>query len=452
MPGAILRLIRMPQTKFLFHSLLVAVSCLVASAETVKDREGSVRADRAKMENDSRWIYNDWQKGFEEAKSTGKPLMVVLRCVPCMACMGIDAGVLTERALQPLLDKFVRVRVINANALDLSLFQFDYDLSFSTLFFNGDGTVYGRFGSWTHQKNPQDKDIEGFKHALEGALTVHAGYPANKESLKGKQPVPAPVTDPLKLPQLAGKYKRDLDWEGKVVQSCVHCHQIGDGTRVSYREQNKKIPREWIYPMPMPETVGLTLAPDNVAHVEKVAPDSLAAKAGIQAGDDLVSLAGQPLLAVADVSWVLHHAPDTGSLDAKVKRDGSEKIVSITLPNDWRLQSDISRRVGTWEMRAMATGGLLLEELTPEQRKERGITENQMALLVKHAGEYGKHAAAKKAGFRKEDVVIEVDGITKRTTESELIGRLLEAHAPGEKVKAAVLRGSDRVELSLPIQ
>ncbi len=33
-------------------------------AESVKDREGAVRGDRAAMENDSRWIYNDWRKAF----------------------------------------------------------------------------------------------------------------------------------------------------------------------------------------------------------------------------------------------------------------------------------------------------------------------------------------------------------------------------------------------------
>jgi len=48
-------------------------------------------------------------------------------------------------------------RVINANALDLSLFQFDYDLSFSTLFFNADRSIYGRYGSWSHQKGCQAK-------------------------------------------------------------------------------------------------------------------------------------------------------------------------------------------------------------------------------------------------------------------------------------------------------
>ncbi len=50
-------------------------------ADAVKDREGAVRKDRETMQNDARWIYNDVQRGFDEAKRTGKPLLVVLRCV-----------------------------------------------------------------------------------------------------------------------------------------------------------------------------------------------------------------------------------------------------------------------------------------------------------------------------------------------------------------------------------
>jgi len=435
-----------------FLLLCAAALLLSGKAETVKDRAGAVLEDRSKMEKDNRWIYNDWRKGFEEAKRANKPLLVVLRCVPCLACAGIDASVLTEPELAPLLDQFVCVRVMNANALDLSLFQFDYDLSFSSIIFNGDGTVYGRYGSWTHQKNSLDKDTAGLKKALEACLAIHRGYPANKESLKGKQGIWLPVNDPLKLPQLAGKYKLELDWEGKIVQSCVHCHQVGDGIRTFYREQKKPVPHEWIYPMPPPETIGMTLAPDQVARVQSLTEESIAAKAGLQKGDDIISLNGQPLVSIADVSWVLHHSPDQGSLDARVKRGSAEKSMKITLPADWRFQSDISRRVGTWEMRAMASGGLLLEELSGDEYAEKGIDKSKMALLVKHAGEYGKHAAAKKAGFQKGDILVSVDGISKRISESELIGRLLDRHQPGEKVPVTVLRGKDRVELSLPIQ
>lgn len=425
---------------------------LAVPAETVKDRKGAVLGDRAAMENNDQWIYNEWQKGFEVARETGKPLLVVLRCVPCLACMGIDASVLSDPELRPLLDQFVRVRVINANALDLALFQFDYDLSFSAIFFNADGAVYGRYGSWKHQKDSYDKTTAGFKAALQAALALHEDYPENKASLQGKQGLPMPVKDPLQLPELAGKYKRELDWEGQVVQSCVHCHQIGDAVRSSYRQAKKDIPQSWVYPMPNPETIGLTLAPDHPARVEAVAEDSIAAKAGLKKGDDLVSLDGQPLVSIADVAWALHRAPNSGALAARVSRDGKERAMELELPDGWRAKSDISRRVGTWQMRAMALGGLLLEDLSPEARQERGLSADSMALFVKHAGEYGQHAAAKKAGFQKNDTIVEIDGVTARLTESELIGRLLDKYPAGEKVRATVLRNGQRLKLAYPMQ
>ena len=432
--------------------LAAALLAAASFAETVKDREGAVRSDRAAMEKDARWIYNDFQRGFAEARRTEKPLLVVLRCVPCLSCMGIDASVLTKPELAPWLDQFVCVRVMNANALDLALFQFDYDLSFSTLFFNADGTIYGRYGSWTHQKNAQDTDTASFLRAVEGALAIHRGYPANKPSLAGKQGGPVPFKTPLEIPALAGKYQRDLDWDGKVVQSCVHCHQLGDAFRASFRDAGKAIPSELIFPQPAPETIGLSLAQNESARVASVAPGSLAAKAGVQAGDEIVSLAGQPLISIADVSWALHRAPESGALAATAKRGGVEKSLSIDLPVGWRRKADISKRVGTWPMRGMALGGLVLEDLSDEERERRGIARDALALFVKSVGQYGKHAAAKNAGFQKDDVIVELDGAPARTTEGELIGRLLEKHRPGEKVTAVVLRGTQRVELTLPMQ
>src|SRR5262245_34422900 len=106
-------------------ALFLGASLAASFAQAVKDREGAVREDKATMEKDTRWIYNDIEKGMEQAKWKGKPLLVVLRCVPCLSCAGIDASVLQEPELAPLLDKFVCVRVINANALDLTRFQFD---------------------------------------------------------------------------------------------------------------------------------------------------------------------------------------------------------------------------------------------------------------------------------------------------------------------------------------
>ncbi|MEO6786248.1 MAG: thioredoxin family protein [Chthoniobacteraceae bacterium] len=111
--------------RFPLVALSVALLHSASFGEAVKDREGAVRKDRTALEYDACRIYNDFRAGFAKAKQTGKPLLVVLRCVPCLACAGIDAQVLEEKDLVPLLDQFVCVRVINANALDFSLFQFD---------------------------------------------------------------------------------------------------------------------------------------------------------------------------------------------------------------------------------------------------------------------------------------------------------------------------------------
>jgi len=197
----------------------------------------------------------------KRAKASGQPLVVVLRCVPCLSCMGIDTGVLIENPkLSLLLAQFVRVRVINANKLNLERFQFDYDLSFSTLFLNADGTLYARFGFWEHQKYPENKVTASFAAALEGVLRVHRGYPTNNAQLAGRQGKPTRFKRATNMPGIKGKYKAELNWSGKVVQSCVHCHQLGDSKRFELRElQGKPLPLDLIYPHPPPAVLGLTL-------------------------------------------------------------------------------------------------------------------------------------------------------------------------------------------------
>ena len=99
----------------------------------------------------------------------------------------------------------------------------------------------------------------------------------------------------------------------------------------------------------------------------------------------------------------------------------------------------------------MALGGLLLEDLDDQQRKDRGIESDALALRAKHVGEYGEHAVAKSAGFRKEDVIIAFDGKMERKSETDLIAAALQ-HEPGEKLAVTVLRGKERLELKLPVQ
>jgi len=155
--------------------------------------EQKVRDDRAKVEKEGFWIYNDLPRAYDEAKKSGKPMLVIMRCIPCEECVKLDDDLVNQdKRVRPLLEKFVCVRIVSTNGLDLSLFQYDYDQSFAAFLMNADGAVYGRFGTRSHRTYwSDDVSIEGLSKALQTGLELHAQYPKIKDSLVGKRG-PAP--------------------------------------------------------------------------------------------------------------------------------------------------------------------------------------------------------------------------------------------------------------------
>jgi hypothetical protein len=425
--------------------LLVAFTA-TAIAQPKLSREDRVKLDRKKVEAEGFWIYNDLAKGYEEAKKTGKPMLVALRCVPCEECVKLDDELVDrDPVVRPLLEKFVCVRIVSTNGLDLSLFQFDTDQSFAAFMFNVDGTIYGRFGTRSHRTNwLTDVSLEGMAKALQGALDLHANYPKNKDQLASKRG-PAPLYEsPEKFPTLKGKYGSTLATTGNVVQSCIHCHQIGDAVKDHYRKKREPIPDSVLFPYPHPKSIGLILDPKEAATVQKVEAESIAAKAGIAAGDEIVVLGRQPMLSMADVQWVLHNVPgEGGKVQASVKRGGKTTDVTLELPAGWRRNDDITWRTSTWGLRRMATGGILFESVSDA---DRGTV-----LRAKHVGAYGPHAAAKNAGFQQGDVIVEWDGKS-FTREVDVLVHGLTERKPGDKIPVIVLRGGKKLNLTLPMQ
>src|SRR5262249_8565349 len=117
----------------MYRMALLGLICTLAvdGMALGQTREQKVLADRKKFEGDPLWIYNDLPRGSAEAKKTGKPMLVVLRCLPCEECVKLDDDLVNQDPrVRPLLEKYVCVRVVAGNGLDLSLFQFDYDQSF----------------------------------------------------------------------------------------------------------------------------------------------------------------------------------------------------------------------------------------------------------------------------------------------------------------------------------
>ena len=88
-------------------AVLLSLLLLVAGAlYAAEDRKTKVLNDRERFESEGFWLYNDLPKGIEESKKTGKPLLVVFRCIPCEACAGFDERVANRDLLvNDLLEK-----------------------------------------------------------------------------------------------------------------------------------------------------------------------------------------------------------------------------------------------------------------------------------------------------------------------------------------------------------
>jgi ribosomal 30S subunit maturation factor RimM len=100
----------------------------------------------------------------------------------------------------------------------------------------------------------------------------------------------------------------------------------------------------------------------------------------------------------------------------------------------------------------MAFGGIKFIDLTDPERRKLRLREDVLALKAEHVGQYNKHAAAKRVGWKKGDVLLQVEGIRSRLAESELMGLLLQKHAPGKKLTTRILRGGKEMNLPLPVQ
>ena len=118
----------------------------------------------------------------------------------------------------------------------------------------------------------------------------------------------------------------------------------------------------------------------------------------------------------------------------------------------WRKRSDLSWRVTTWELRRMGAGGLLLEELPSEERRRLGLSDDKVALRAKHVGQYGDHARAKRAGFKKGDIIVAVDGRTDPMSETDFLAYTVQEKLPGDRLELTVVRGKERKSFSFDVK
>jgi S1-C subfamily serine protease len=269
---------------------------------------------------------------------------------------------------------------------------------------------------------------------------VHRNYPANKSSLAGKVGKPADFPVPEKIPGLTDKGSK-----AATRQNCIHCHMVREyALRAKWLDRKLTLEDLWVFPMP--NRIGLRMDDKDGLKIQSVAADSPAARAGIQPGDELVRLNGQPLLSIADIQWMLHNVPAETTLKATVQRQGSTLDKDLALTGNWK-ESDIAWRASSWYGLRQ---GLKTEPLSDADKEKRGIPANQLALAVR--GLFGKGAPKlQQAGLKTGDVIVAMDGKSAPMNESQFLIDLRLRHGPDESVRFTVLRGDQRLELTVPL-
>lgn len=96
----------------------------------------------------------------------------------------------------------------------------------------------------------------------------------------------------------------------------------------------------------------------------------------------------------------------------------------------------------------MALGGLFSKKMSAELLAEQKLPPDKLALKVEHVGEYPPHDGAKKAGFRKGDIVVSFDGRTDLVRETDILNHALNLK-PGSSIPVEVLRDGKKVPLTL---
>jgi predicted metalloprotease with PDZ domain len=399
-------------------------------------RDSSLREKLAEKDLAPHWIYDDLNAALEEARRTGKPLLVLFRCVPCQCAAVLDQEVArVNSGSEALQRRFVCVRVVQMNGVNLDQFQFDRDLSFVALFMNADGAVYGRYGTRATLDRRSMSHIShaSFGKAMERALELHRAYPRNQAQLAAKRGAPVGVTFPEAM-----KHMKQFPFPAEL-KDCIHCHMAGEA-RLAQLKEDGRLGLSDVWPFPLPENVGLKLDTDDGLLVKSVVGDSAAAAAGMKPGDQLVAMNGQPLISQGDVQWVLQHLPQEAELQVSFLRNGATESRTLSLTGAWK-KADTAWRASLASVRPNAEFRVNLF------KSKMGIAPGEMALVVNYP-----QGVAAQAGLRSGDIVVEVDGRKDFLTEADLLA-YIHFHEPRpKKLRLTIARKEQRLELTLPLE
>ena len=180
------------------------------------------------------------------------------------------------------------------------------------------------------------------------------------------------------------------------------------------------------------------LARPRGALVAEVQEGSPAAKGGLQASDVVLKFDGKPIESSGDLPRVVGNTKPGTKVVVQVWRKGGLKELNVVTGE---MPTEEKPALGSKDQKSYSRGGLVLSELTAEQRKELKISGG---LLVQEVT-----GDALRAGIREGDLILAVNNSEVRTVEQfrKLIGTV----AVGKSAAILVRRGDSSLYVPLKI-
>src|SRR5579871_1511778 len=203
-----------------------------------------------------------------------------------------DAQVVLSPPDSPLgkvLSKYVCVRVVRMDDVDIGLFDRDWNNAIYFFVLNPDEQIYMRYGGRESQSPDTYNSLDSLRLALEQGLVLHQKY------LKGELP---------KQERPKARFPREMPLlvERTFAQrQCVECHLIGDFQNIQRERDGVLDKLTDLYHSPDIKTIGILLdVPKGL--VVKEATGAVAA-AGMKPGDRINNWNGVPVWTFGDIQY-----------------------------------------------------------------------------------------------------------------------------------------------------
>ncbi|MCK9538283.1 DegQ family serine endoprotease [Dokdonella sp.] len=180
------------------------------------------------------------------------------------------------------------------------------------------------------------------------------------------------------------------------------------------------------------------------ALVNEVTPGGAADKAGVQVGDVILGWAGEDVATSADLPPMVGTTKPGSKVDMRIWRNG--KIITVPVVVGTQ-PTDVGKQVARNAGEPAAAGnplGIVVQELTPEQRKQLGIDRDEGVVVTRLIGE-----TARRSALAPGDVILMVG--RKPVKSAADFNAALKSAKPGDAVMLLVRRNDQTQFIAMTV-